>query len=96
MLTQIAFLVNKYDLLEITHFLARGWLSGIKHTTPTEINYDLLAWIYIAEIFKEKTISQNVQKVAIFESEGLLNAFDLPIDAQILGLSFTNGQTVYY
>ena len=96
MLTQIAILVDKYELLEITHFLAGGWLSGIKHTIPTELNYDLLAWILITEVFEETAIFQQVQKVAIFKSNGLLNASGLPIPRQILGVSFENGQTLYY
>ena len=96
MLTQIAVLVDKYELLEMTHFSAGRWLSGIKQTIPTELNYDLLAGILITEVFKEKAIFQQVQKVAVFEKRGLMNASGLPIAGQILGVSFSNSQTMYY
>ncbi len=93
-LTQIATLVDKYELLEITHLSAGGWLSGIKYTIPTELNNDLLAWLFIAEVLEEKAIFQQVRNVAIRESKGLLNAPGLHIPGQILGTFFRSSQAI--
>lgn len=42
-LTQIAILVNKYELSETTKLLADQWLSGAKGTLSTKLNDDLLS-----------------------------------------------------
>ena len=42
MLTKIAILVDKYELLEVTHLLASDWLSSVKETIPPKLNENLL------------------------------------------------------
>lgn len=89
-LTQIAILVDKYELSETTELLADQWLSGAKGTLPAELNDDLLSWMFIAGVFREKSIFKSVSRVAKFESKGLLRARNLPIPGQDLGTNSKN------
>jgi len=89
-LTQIAILVDKYELFETTELLADQWLSGAKGTLPAELNDDLLSWMFIAGVFGEKSIFKRVSRVAKFESKGLLRARNLPIPGQDLGTNSKN------
>ena len=93
-LAQIATLVDKYELLETTHLSADGWISGIKDSIPTELNTDLLAWMLIAEVFEDETISKQVKERAIFESKGRMDAFGFNIPGQILGMACSSRQSV--
>ena len=88
-LTWIAFLVDKYELLEVTEFLRDHWLSGIKENVPTELSDDLLSWMFITEVFQEKGIFSKVSNVAKIESKGLLSMRDLPIPGEVFGMDLT-------
>lgn len=50
-LTQIAILVDKYELLEVTDLLLDHWLRDIEDTFPSTFDNDLLSRIYIVYIF---------------------------------------------
>lgn len=89
-LTQIAILVDKYELFETTDPLIDQWLLGAKETLPAELNDDLLSWMFIAGVFKDKSISKRVSQIARFESKGLLKARNLPIPGQDLGTNSKN------
>ncbi len=83
-LTQIAILVDKYELFETTDLLIDQWLSSAKETLPAELNDDLLSWMFIAGVFEDKSISKRVSQIAKLESKELLRARNLPILSLIL------------
>lgn len=83
-LTQIAILVDKYELLELTELLVDNWLLGVNDTIPSELNDDLQPWICIAAVFERESILQRVSEVSTRESKGTFDASNLPIDRQVL------------
>ena len=87
MLTELAILVDKYELLESVEVLLDHWLQNLKSAIPLTFNNDLLPWICISWIFKKSEIFKNVTKIAQAESEGLLEANQLPIPAHVLSKS---------
>ena len=84
MLTELAILVDKYELLESVEMLLDHWLQNLKSTIPLTLNNDLLPWICISYVFKKSEIFKKVTKIAQAESEGLLAANQLPIPEWVL------------
>ena len=87
MLTELAILVDKYELLESVEVFLDDWLQNLKSAIPLTCNNDLLPWICISWVFKKSKIFKNVTKIAQAESEGFLDANHLPIPAHILSKS---------
>ena len=85
MLNDLAILVDKYELLDITEPLADFWMKNIRHSIPKDLNMDLLSWICISWVFKRSDIFAKVTKVAQLKSEGLLEENLLPIPEKVLG-----------
>ena len=54
-LTQIAILVDKYELLEVTDLLLDHWLRDIEDTFLSTFDDDLLSRICVAYIFQRET-----------------------------------------
>ena len=88
MLTEMAVLVDKYELLESVEMLLDPWLQNLKSTIPLTLNNDLLPWICISWVFKKPEIYKKVTKIAQAESEGLLGENQLPIPESVLSECF--------
>ena len=86
MLTELAVLVDKYELLETTEMLLDYWLQHLKGTIPVVLNDDLLPWICISRVFRKPDIFEKVTKVAQLESEGLLEVSEWPIPEHVLSM----------
>lgn len=86
-LTQIAILVDKYELLEVTRFLVDHWLRGVDNTIPSKISDDFLSWICIAAIFRQEDTLQKLIGVATLESSGNFNKGGLPIESQVSSMN---------
>ena len=84
MLTELAVLVDKYELLESIEILLDYWLQNLESTIPLTFNNDLLPWIFVSWVFKKSKIFKRVTKIAQAESEGLLEANNLSILAHVL------------
>lgn len=84
LLTQLAILVDKYDLFEVTIFLKDHWLRSVEDTVPTAFNDNVLPWICIAFVFKQEKTLQEVSSVAMIGSSGDLNPGDFPIEREVL------------
>ena len=84
MLTELAILVDKYELSEAVEMLLDYWLQDFESTIPLTLNNDLLPWICISWVFKKSDIFKKVAKIAQTESEGLLVANQLPIPECVL------------
>lgn len=91
-LTCIAFLVDKYELWEITEIVKDCWLSSIRENELAQLSDDLLSWMFIAEVFQENSIFLKLSSVAKMESKGLLVTPDLPIPSQVFGMDLSNSE----
>ena len=88
MLTELAILVDKYELSETVEMMLDYWLQDLKSTIPLTLSNDLLPWICISWVFKKSDIFKKVTKTAQTESEGLLAANQLPIPESVLSKNF--------
>ena len=84
MLTELAILVDKYELLEITEIVLNSWLNGMDKNIKEEFNNDLLSWICISYVFKKAKIFQRVTKIAQMQSRGPIEEHRLPIPESVL------------
>lgn len=84
MLTELAILVDKYELLETVEMWLDYWLQDLESTIPLTLNNDLLPWICISWVFRKSAILKKVTKIAQTESQGLLEANQLPIPECVL------------
>lgn len=48
MFTELAILVDKYELLKSVEILLNCWLQNLKRTIPMTFNNDLFLWIFIS------------------------------------------------
>lgn len=85
MLTELAVLVDKYDLLEATEMFLDSWFEDLQNNVPQEFNEDLLPWICISWVFKKQEIFERVTKTAQRESDGPIEEYRLPIPGSVLG-----------
>ena len=86
-LTQIAILVDKYELLEVTDLLLDHWLRDIEDTFPSTFDDDLLSRICVAYIFQRETTLQKLIGIATLESSGILDRGNLPIQSQVSSIN---------
>ena len=84
MLTELAILVDKYELSETVEMLLDFWLQDLESTIPLTLNKYLLPWICISWVFKKSEIFNNLTQIAQMESKGLLEANQLPIPEYVL------------
>lgn len=89
MLTELAILVDKYELLETTEIVMEHWFQGVESDIPLSFTDDLLPWICLSWVFKKPEIFKKVTRVAQLESEGLLEVNQLPIPQSVLGIFLT-------
>ncbi|MCJ1476644.1 hypothetical protein MMC13_005312 [Lambiella insularis] len=85
MLTELAILVDKYELLEITEVFRDCWFEDLKTSIPQEFNQDLLPWLCISWVFAETEVFRRVTMIAKMESEGTVEEYRLPIPCAVLG-----------
>ena len=79
MLTQLSILVDKYELHEITEMFTDSWFSGLKAGPPEHFTEELLSWISVSYVFRREEIFTKCTKIAMRESEGIVESPGLPI-----------------
>ena len=94
--TEIAILIDKYELLETTELVADHWFKGLVDEIPWYLNETLLAWMCISWILKKPDIFKEVTRVAQLESGGRLEVDCLPIPQSVLGLFKVRVRTTKY
>lgn len=90
-LTQVAVLIDKYELHEISLIYSCIWIDSLKESLPTRFTQDLLPWMCIFRILSKPEYFAQTTKIALRESEGPLynNAeTTLPIPESLLGKDF--------
>lgn len=88
-LTQIAILVDKYELTETTDLLIQGWIMGIKDKIPQQLTKDVLSYLLIAAVFDYEGVLIEASRVALQTSNEVVRNDGLPIPKQIIGMIFS-------
>jgi hypothetical protein len=70
MLLELAILVDKYELLEITETILGSWFKNLKNDIPQGFSEDLLSWICISWVFENEELFEQATKLAQLEGEG--------------------------
>ncbi|MCJ1399231.1 hypothetical protein MMC11_002433 [Xylographa trunciseda] len=84
MLTELAILVDKYELLEITDIVLKSWLEDLEKSIKQEFNDDLLPLMCISYVFRKPDIFRQVTRTAQMEGDGPIKEYRLPIPASVL------------
>ena len=84
MLSQLAILVDKYELLEITEIIQTFWFKELEQSIPQELDEALFPWIGISWVFGKEEMFKQFAKVAMWECEGPLEINTLPIPSSVL------------
>ena len=83
-LTELAILIDRYELFEVTEMVADSWLEDLKDNIKVEFNEDLLRWMCISSVFKKLEMFRLVIRVTQQESEGPIQEELLPIAETVL------------
>ncbi|MCJ1396715.1 hypothetical protein MMC18_009607 [Xylographa bjoerkii] len=83
-LLELAILVDKYELLEITEMILDFWLENPKKKIKEGFDEDLIPWMCISYVFRKPEIFRQVTKTAQLESEGPIDNYSLPIPVPVL------------
>jgi BTB/POZ domain len=90
-LTELAILVDKYGLHEVSQMYSAAWIDSLKESLPTEFTEELLQWMWVSRVFSKPECFAKTTKIALLESESPLynNAeTTLPIPESVLGKEF--------
>lgn len=94
MLTELAILVDKYELLEATEMTMEHWFRGLKSDILLDFTNNLLPLIFVSWVFRKPEIFRKVTRAAQLESEGLLEVNQLPIPQSVLGISLNHVRAI--
>lgn len=86
MLTELAILVDKYELLETTDMLMKDWFRGLGSGSSIAYTYDILPLMCISWVFQRRDLFKEVTKRAQLETEGILETEKLPIPGSVLSM----------
>lgn len=86
LLMELAILVDKYALSEITDMFADLWIDSLKWSIPNTFDENLLPWIWISRAFGKADTFKEVTKVAQLESIGFIEEDRLPIPNEVPGM----------
>ncbi|KAK2805673.1 hypothetical protein FQN51_009176 [Onygenales sp. PD_10] len=84
--TQVAVLVDKYDLHECVVIFANFWFEGLKHTIPQCYTEDIPGWICISWIFNRPQEFKHATRLALRQGKEELPLGELPIPAEIVAI----------
>lgn len=84
MMTELAILVDKYELLEITEIFLDSWFRNLETNKSLGFSKDLLPWMCISWVFNKEDIFEHVTKLAQFECEGPTEMCGFPIPSSVL------------
>ena len=86
MLTKLAILVDKYEILESTELLLNLWFEEFESNTASSITDDLLPLMCVSWVFKRSSIFKEVTQRAQLESKDILEVETLPVPGSILSM----------
>ncbi|KAL9105776.1 MAG: hypothetical protein Q9187_008658, partial [Circinaria calcarea] len=88
MLTQLAVLVDKYQLYKVVGVYSEFWIDSLKGKIPQSFTQDLVPWISIFYVFARPTEFKVVTRIAQRESKARIgedDGNDLPIPESVFG-----------
>ena len=84
MLIELAILVDKYELGEITELFLGSWLEVLEKSITQKFIHDRLPWICISHVFNKAEIFQRVTREAQLRSKCPIQEYRLPIPEPVL------------
>ena len=87
MLTQVAVLVDKYDLGEAVALFSDVWISGTSEKIPTIMSESLVQWICISWVFDRPREFKEATRVALKFAESTIEKYatiTLPIPSMVI------------
>ncbi|KAI0545278.1 hypothetical protein F4679DRAFT_483392 [Xylaria curta] len=82
-LVEIARIVDYVECYEVMKFFASVWIGVLKKDIPVSYGADLLSWICVAGVFREREIFKECTRLAIVQSHSGVPTFGLPILPEI-------------
>lgn len=83
-LTQIATLVDKYDLMEPVQLFANFWFDNLKSTIPDSYTDDIPSWICISSMFDKEAEFESTTRLAMREARGEIPLAGLPVPPSVI------------
>jgi hypothetical protein len=83
-LAQIAFFVDRFQLLDAVEVYAERWISKLENSLPSAYNRDLILWLYISHVFRQPDIFKAATKTAAAHAPGPIQTLGLPIREKII------------
>lgn len=84
-LTQIATLVDKYDIMEPVELFANFWFDNLKSTIPDQYTDDIPSWICVSSMFNKGEEFERTTRLAMREARGEIPLAGLPVSPSIVG-----------
>lgn len=84
-LTQIATLVDKYDIMEPVELFANFWFDNLKSTIPDHYTDDIPSWICVSSMFNKGEEFERTTRLAMREARREIPLAGLPVPPSIVG-----------
>ncbi|WEW58714.1 hypothetical protein PRK78_004182 [Emydomyces testavorans] len=83
-LTQLAILVDKYDIHEAVELFSNFWFENLKSTIPEKYTDDIPAWICISWVFNRSIEFKKTTRLALRQGRHSIPSADLPIPSSVV------------
>ncbi|KAI1941983.1 hypothetical protein LOZ66_001464 [Ophidiomyces ophidiicola] len=83
-LTQLAILVDKYDVHEAVELFSTFWFDNLKSTIPSHFTNDVPAWICICWVFNRPEEFSIVTRLALRQGKQAIPLGELPIPSAVV------------
>ena len=84
-LTQIACLVDKYEMHESVELNTDIWVEDLEKSLPVSFDASLVPWLCIAWVFRKAAIFSDLTELALRLSEKPVETDELPIPSDLIG-----------
>jgi hypothetical protein len=85
LLTEVAVIVDYYELYEATEVFSRIWMEHLRKSVPTTYCQDFTLWVCVSQIFGDEKIFDAATRVAVRHIPGEMKTLELPILESIKG-----------
>ncbi|KAF2183284.1 hypothetical protein K469DRAFT_635224 [Zopfia rhizophila CBS 207.26] len=85
MLAKLAQIVDYYKLTDVVSIWSEMWIGELKkRTMPTDYCWSSVLWTFISWVFGDSDVFEKMTAVALKQSRGKIQTFDLPIPQFII------------
>lgn len=85
MLTQLAILVDKYEIHECVEMFTNFWFAHLQPTIPDKYTEDIPSWICISWVFGKHDEFKTATRLLLHERREALPMGELPIPISVVG-----------